>query len=280
MRLIANSLNPTHRQLVLLAPSETRIPQTFRYTDVDADRHRQLLSGMQKLRGEVYLKDGAIEKHDLTEDGRHRSDADEKSWHLLAIDGKGEVCGCARYREHANTVPFSQLGIVRSALAQCDKLGGLLRSAVETELQKAQREGLAYAECGGWALAEHLRCSTEAVRTALSTYALAQMLGGCLGISTVTMRHCSASILQRIGGRSLEAGGKELPPYYDPQYKCEMAMLRFDSRSPNPKYRNWIEDIGHQLLSVPVICQKQIRRWDHMIEGLPALSSQFAMNVA
>jgi predicted GNAT family N-acyltransferase len=280
MRLITNSPSPTHRQLVLLAPSQARVPQTFRQVDVDANWHQQLLSGMQRLRGEVYLKDGAIEKRDLTEDGRHRSGPDEESWHLLAIDGNGEVCGCARYREHENTVSFSQLGIVRSALAQCDKLGGQLRSAVEAALQKARPEGLSYVECGGWALAEHLRCSTEAVRTALSTYALAQMLGGCLGISTVTMRHCSASILRRIGGRSLEAGGAELPSYYDPQYKCEMAMLRFDSRAPNPKYRNWIEDIGNQLLSVPVICQRQIRRWDHMLEGLPPLSERFAAKVA
>jgi hypothetical protein len=236
---------------------------------------------MQKLRGSVYLKDGAIEKHQLSSDGRHVLSADENSWHLLSIRGEADVCGCARYLEYRHSVAFSQLGIVRSALAQCDKWGKHLKSAVEKDIRTAYGQGLAYAECGGWALAEDLRCSTEAVRTALSTYALADLLGGCLGVSTVTMRHCSASILQRIGGRLFESAGTELPSYYDPQYKCEMAMLRFDSRTPNPKYRAWIDEIRTQLTMVSVICKKQIRRdWDAALEQLPAAQGSFAMGLA
>jgi hypothetical protein len=236
---------------------------------------------MQKLRGAIYLKDGAIEQSDLSKDGRHLLAADENSWHVLSVRGQSDVCGCARYLEYRDSVAFSQLCIVRSALAQCDKWGKHLKTAVEKDIRSAHRQGLAYAEFGGWALAEDLRCTTEAVRTALSTYALSDLLGGCLGVSTVTMRHCSASILQRIGGRLFESAGTELPSYYDPQYKCEMAMLRFDSRTPNPKYRAWIDEIRTQLISVPVICKKQIGYgWDTAMGRLPAVPGNFAMNLA
>jgi hypothetical protein len=266
---------------VILAPPGAKIPQTFSNVDVDANRHQQLLSGMQKLRGNIYLKDGAIEKHHLSSDGRHVLGADDNSWHLLSVRGDSDVCGCARYLEYRDSVSFSQLCIVRSALAQCDKWGKHLKSAVEKEIRSARQQGLAYAECGGWALAEDLRCTKEAVRTALSTYALADILGGCLGVSTVTMRHCSASILQRIGGRLFESAGTELPSYYDPQYKCEMAMLRFDSREPNPKYRTWIDEIRTQLISVPVICKKQVRHeWDAALERMPLAPGNFAMSLA
>jgi hypothetical protein len=87
----------------------------------------------------------------------------------------------------------------------------------------------------------------------LTTYALAQLFGGALGISTVTTRHCSASILRRIGGGRLSYGGTGLPAYYDPQYKCDMEILRFDSSRPNPRYRAWIEECRNFLMTVPVV---------------------------
>jgi hypothetical protein len=44
-----------------------------------------------------------------------------------------------------------------------------------------------------------------------------------------------------------------LPPYYDPQYKCEMEIVRFKSDAPNHKYRRWIDQISASLLDVPVL---------------------------
>ncbi|MGH9631672.1 MAG: hypothetical protein ACRD7E_25480 [Bryobacteraceae bacterium] len=225
---------------------------------------------MQKLRGRLYLQDGAIEREDLTRDGRHSQSVDEDSWHLLTLDPQGRVSGCARYRQHENPVTFRRLGIVDSALAQCDRWGRKLRNAVENEISSARKRDLNYAEVGGWALAHELRCTTEALRSALGTYALAQLLGGSLGISTVTVRNHSSSILRRIGGRSLEVEGHELPDYYDPKYKCQMEMLRFDSGAPNSKYRNWIDEIRSHLLTVPVICR---HRGSSVWSGLSAAAA-------
>ncbi|MEO7145111.1 MAG: hypothetical protein ABI165_16560, partial [Bryobacteraceae bacterium] len=191
---------------------------------------------MQALRGRLYLKDGAIEPWQLT-DGRHRAAIDRGSWHLLVLDRDERVCGCARYREYSNDTVFSQLSVSSSTLARCKEWGGRLKAAVDSELAVAQTLELPFVELGGWALTETIRGTVEALRMALTTYALSQALGGGVGISTVTRRHCSASILARIGGRSLEHDGSEIPSYHDEQYKCEMEVLRFSSWAPNPRYK-------------------------------------------
>jgi hypothetical protein len=174
---------------------------------------------------------------------------------LLALNDAGDVLGCARYLAHDNRVPFAQLGVRRAALAQSEPWEQKLRWAVETDLLLARKRNYAYVELGGWALHQELRGSTEAIRIALAAYALGRNLGGCIGITTATTRHCSSSILRRIGGQSLAAGGSELPSYYDPNYRCEMSVLRFDSSLPNPRYEGWIEQIRDQIWTTPVICR-------------------------
>ena len=105
----------------------------------------------------------------------------------------------------------------------------------------------------GWAITPEKRCKSEALRIAMATYSLAQILGGCVGISTATERHHSSSILRRIGGRSLECDGTELPSYYDPQYRCQMEVLRFDSSLPDASCRRWVEQLSERLAEVTVV---------------------------
>jgi len=219
---------------------------------VDPKRSGDLLAGLQRLRGSVYLRDGAIQPDDLT-DGRHELDIDSGGWHLLVLDKDDQVCGCARYREYPNTTRFSQLGVSNSALARCDRWGPKLQVAVEAELALSRRLNLPYVELGGWALLEQVRGTTEAFRMAIATYGLSQVLGGGVGISTVTRRNGSASILRRIGGRPLETESSELPPYHDPEYKCEMEVLRFWSWAPSPRFRVWIDEIKAQLCDIVVV---------------------------
>jgi len=207
---------------------------------------------MQKLRAAVYLQDGAIQKNHLS-DGRHRQAHDEGSWHLLVLDDAGGVCGCARYREYLNNTQFSNLGVSRSALAKCSQWGHRLRSSVEAELALSRQMALPYVELGGWALLDQIRGTTEAIRMALLTYGLSQALGGGVGISTATYRNGSASILRRIGGQSLTHATRELPTYHDPQYECEMEVLRFYSWAPNPRYAPWISDLKATLLEIPIM---------------------------
>jgi hypothetical protein len=266
MRFVPNA-NSASGRLVVLAPADCQVPNSFVQVEEDLERHETLLAEMQALRGARYVKDGAITPLQLSADGRHRVAVDEKSWHLLAVNSAGSVSGGARCRKSSNRIGFSDLGISISPLAQSDVWGMKLRAAVESDLELARRKDVAYMEFGGWAVAEESCCTTEALRIALGVYSLSRNLGGCVGITAATRRHHSSSILRRIGGRPLTADGVELPPYYDPQYACEMEMLRFESEFPNPRYEVWIEEIRAHLLTTPVVrCRHSSVRRDKALE--------------
>ncbi len=242
------------RSLVLLAPSQSQIPAHLRRVKVDQQVHSHYLASLQRLRGSQYLKDGAIGRWQLTADGRHTQAADSAAWHILAVDEEGEVTGCARYFPHSTSADFQDLGAGRSSQASCSVWGSRLASAVQNEMIDARNRGISYVELGGWAIREDLRRSADAIRIALGSYSLAGLLGGCLGITTATVRNQSSDILRRIGGRPLEVDGAAIPPYFDAQYGCQMEIIRFDSSQPNPKFRKCIEQIAHEMRGVPVYC--------------------------
>ena len=254
----------SHIRLLLLAPPEAEVPPEFHTVDYNPTRHEDLLAEMQRLRGSVYLEDGAIEPRQLLRDRRHRVAIDEDCWHLLSLDASGAVCGCVRYYSHVNEVCFRELWVRHSAIANSPELGRTFRTAVEAELRQARERNVSYVEVGGWAISPERRCSLEALRTALATYSLAQVLGGCLGITTATVRHHSSSILRRIGGASLRTEEGDLPPYYDPQYRCEMEVLRFDSRCPAPKYSAVVDRLRSEVLNVQVVSQKRPVVWSRL----------------
>jgi hypothetical protein len=253
MNVVPDSLS-LRGGLVLLAPQGARVADSFNSVSNNLREHQRLLISLQKLRGELYLADGAIQNWQLSPGGRHRQSSDEHAWHVVAVNHDGEVFGCSRYTPYSNAT-FSRLGVRKSPLALSAEWSLPFREAIESDLALAKHHSIDFVEVGGWALAPEYRCSAEALRIALATYSLARLLGGCIGIGTVTRRHCSASILRRIGGQSLNSKGLELPRYFDPQYGCDMEVLRFDSSRPNPRYEPWIRDLGHYLQSVPVICR-------------------------
>jgi hypothetical protein len=240
-------------RLVLLAPPEAFVPRRFENVQSCPTRHAELLAGLQRLRGSLYLKDGAIRPRQLAEDGRHYLPGDEQAWHVVALDERGEVAGCSRYLAHPNSVPFHRLAVRNAALASSLEWGVPFRTMVAGEIERARRRGVAYVEVGGWALAPKLRRTREALRVALATYGLARALGGCIGITTATRRHCSADILRRIGGQPLHVNQVDLPPYFDPQYGCEMEVLRFDSIQAGPRFEAWISSLCAYWLTAPVI---------------------------
>lgn len=241
------------RRIVLLSPSSEESIGTFRNVDCEANRYSRLLGRMQRLRGALYLNDGAIDRSELLPDGRHRQAVDYESWHVLVVDESEEVLGCARYRPCSQDVQFRALNVSRSELAQSDSWRVKLHQAIQREIWNARERNLGFAEVGGWALHPTLRCSSEALRIALSTWALAQALGGCIGITTATLRHSSALILRKLGGSDLFIDGSQTPRYFDSRYGCDMEILRFDSSQPNPRYRSSIEELQCTLLRAQVV---------------------------
>jgi hypothetical protein len=239
------------RRLALLAPSPMSAGEFFTQVHVDTGRYESLLADLQRVRGRVYLEDGAIERRQLNT-GKHQLETDEGSWHILILDERDRVSGCMRCLEHPRDSAFSHLSVADAALARCSQWGARFRAAVEGEMALSRRLDRSFAEVGGWALLESIRGTAEALRLVLSSYALAETLGGWVVISTATRRNGSAAILRRIGGRSLEHESLELPPYHDPQYRCEMEVLRFYSWDSNPRFRRWIEELKVQFRDIPV----------------------------
>jgi hypothetical protein len=278
------NLGCSARQMLVLAPSGTRSCPELGRTEGDPARYERILGNMQRLRGRIYLNDGAIEPSDLTADGRHRQAADALSWHLLSVDSSDRVYACARYRVYSEPVAFHQLGVSSSEAAKSDIWGTLLEDAVEREISLARALGVAFVEVGGWALAEELRHTTEALKIALSMYSLSQLTGGCIGLTTATMRHSSAPILRKIGGRRLDLGGCDLPRYYDSRYKCEMEILRFDSARPDARFRDRVEDLKSDLVNIQVVCdnrevvreaaarQQEMGRFKAPLHALPSVA--------
>src|SRR5438105_10330649 len=103
-RLLHRSVAAVNERLILLAPSRATLASTFENVDVDPSRHGKLIADMQRLRGSIYLRDGAIRPGQLTAGGRHKTPEDDSSWHLLMVDRVGGVDACAWYNEHLPTV--------------------------------------------------------------------------------------------------------------------------------------------------------------------------------
>jgi len=253
--MVPSTRSRTH--LAILTPSRFTSAEVFRNIDPNNRRHRNLLANMQRLRGRVYESDGAVRRSELTADGRHKLEIDDSSWHILSLNSQGEVVACLRYLDESHASNFEALRVRHAAVARCPLQGARFRCAVERQMERARNTSVAFAEVGGWAVSEEHRWTPESLRIVLGAYALAEVLGSCVGVATATFRHGSAGILRRIGLAALEVDGEEIQPYHDSQYGCLMQILRFDSRAPNPRYRGWVVSLMGELLHAPVICRER-----------------------
>jgi len=246
----------TKTRFAVLCPANSTSNGVFRNIEHNQPQYDNLVAEMQRLRGAVYLRDEAIQRSDLTSDGRHLSAIDERSWHVLSLDRNNRICACLRYSDESWARGFDDLWIRHAALSRVPELGWQFRGAVEDGMRSARDIGMGFGEVGGWAVAEQHRCTFEPLRIVLATYGLGRLLGGAVGLVTATFRHDSAPILRRIGLKSLVSRGKELPRYFDPAYGCDMEVLEFDSRRPSPKYEDAVNALAEILRTSPVICRE------------------------
>jgi hypothetical protein len=93
------------------------------------------------------------------------------------------------------------------------------------------------------------------------------MFGGALGITTATVRHCSATILKRLGLAPVPAGDSVVPAYFDPRYGCDMELLRFDTRRANPKYEGLVKLMMKCLTKVAIVVPESAAAADHRGRG-------------
>ncbi len=234
-------------QLMILAPQGAGISPSAVSVVRDKTMHASLLGEMQRLRGRVALREGAIAASMLDSSGCHRMRDDEKSWHLLRVRNDGSIAGCARILVHPRDVTFSRLRIASSSAARCPVWAREVHHAVESELTHARLNGLAVIEPGGWVIDEGLRGGCEAVSIAIGAFAWAQILDDCIGFLTATAKHGSATILRRLGARNLQARGQTIPGYFEPAWGCNAELLRFDTNSLNPRFEAALVSARRQL---------------------------------
>jgi len=257
LKLLERNIASVEQRLVLVAPPQAVIPDVFKSVTVDSDRHRRLVGEMQAVRGDVYLKGGYLTPEQLSTDGLHQTPEDERSWHLLITDAEGHVSSCGWYLNHENTTSVDDLRVRNCPLARLAEWREKLYAAVESEIVRARRDGLYYAELGGWAVSKERRCTSEGLMLALAGYGLSRLLGGALGITAANVTHASSSILRRLGGSYLEVEGTTIPAYFDPKYNTMIELLRFDSRRPSAKYSALIDLAKSSLAKVPVVVRSQ-----------------------
>jgi len=255
---------------VFLAPSAGAVSPIFRRVETDDAQHATLVADVQRFRGGIYLKDGAIQAQDLTADGRHLTAEDDTSWHMLLLDEERRVKACALYLEHEADVTFDQLRVRHAGMAHDTEWRPKLMRAVQSELNLAKAAGMRYVELGGWAVTQDSRGTAGPLALALAVYGFSRRGAGALGMTTATFRHCSATILKRLGGDRFEVDGQVLPPYFDSRYQCLMELLRFDSRKPNSKYLGLIDQVRDTLQRITVVARESVTMGAHeeFAEGL------------
>lgn len=253
LRMIERSIEALDREMVVLAPAHVVPPAALSRVTFDPERHRQLLGEMQRLRGSIYLHEGNVTPAQLTADGRHQTPEDDRSWHLMMTDASGRVTSCVLYLEHESTVGLDDLRVRHCPLVHDEHWQAPLHGAVRSEIAKARKAGLVYAEVGGLAIEPERRGSTDSLMLALATYALSRVRGGAIGITTANVAHSCSSILRRLGGTSLEYRGEEIPSYFDARYNTDIELLRFDSRNPSTKYAAVIDQVKARLSCVAVV---------------------------
>jgi hypothetical protein len=245
-------------QLMILAPQGAGVSPSAVNLIRDKTMHASLLGEMQRFRGRVALREGAITASMLDSSGGHRMQGDEKSWHLLRVRNDGKIAGCARILVHPRDVTFSRLRIASSRAARCPVWARDVHDAVESELTRARLNGLAIIEPGGWVIDEDLRGSCEAVSIAIGAFAWAQILDDCIGFLTATAKHGSATILRRLGARNLQAHGQTIPGYFEPAWGCNAELLRFDTNSLNPRFEAALVSARGQLSTSPVFSAESV----------------------
>ena len=182
-----------------------------------------------------------------------RTPEDDASWHLLMTNAQQQITACVWYRDHGRDTTLEQLRVRDCPLRRDASWRDLVTRAVQAEMTRARVDALRYVEVGGWAVSKPSRGAVEGLILALGAFSLGRLLGGALGMTTATVRHCSSTILRRLGGSQFEIDGAVVPPYYDPRYDCTMELLRFDSRRPNSRYAGLVAALEAKLAQVAVL---------------------------
>jgi hypothetical protein len=233
-----------HRELRLNRCALSLLPPRD-LAPLDDDAYDAKLAAVQCLRGRIYLADGAIPPTALDDTGRHRSEIDALSWHVLAERVDGSLCGCIRAWVHEgiddledNSPLFALLNRAASGIRDAH------RDAIETAIATVP-DGRWF-EVGGWAVAPDERRSLLPTYLPLTVWALMRLLAVELTFAAATERHGSASLLMHLGSTPMGSSGQPLPSFHDAAYGCIMQILQATDH-PAQAYEDLVRRLEEHL---------------------------------
>ena len=132
------------RRLLMLAPPQALANPHFENVDIDPGLHRHLVRSMQRLRGRVYLEDGAISERELSADGRHQTPEDDRSWHLLLLDAEQRLSDALPGLGAEHDVLASGVNVPKAALKRARLVERSAAGTLERDVDRAgaQAHGL------------------------------------------------------------------------------------------------------------------------------------------
>jgi len=198
------------------------------------------LSAIQKLRGTVYVADGALSTSALDVEGRHISEDDEHSYHLVLWNGQIE--GCMRIRVYEQPPEASALRVYDLVRRMPEEIIPRYHTALCDFIQQWHARGYLIGEAGGWAVGSNYKGSTISLVLPLADWAFSRMQK-LVHLASSTQRNGSADMLRRLGGWRLSLGEEELPPFYDSAYQCQMELQGFCADILNPQFEPAVEDL-------------------------------------
>jgi hypothetical protein len=174
LRLLERSVDTVEQRLVLVAPPEAEIPVAFSNAIGDPTLREALVRQAQRLRGAVYLEDGAIRREQVTADGRHCTPEDGQSWHLLFLDAANRVSSAIWFLLHDENVSVDQLRIRHCGLTHLRDWRDRVFAAAQSELARARLLVLAMAKSAGGRLprrvaARRMGCCLRSARSVSAT---------------------------------------------------------------------------------------------------------------
>lgn len=206
---------------MILAPEGAHLTP-FKHVVHSAFAGCQLLHKLQSFRGQCYLRLGALQEHQLHEDGRHVQHQDFEAWHLVS-------------------------------LTETKHLAAGLRFVLTDHKREFQ--------IGGWCVEEKIRGSRLAFEMLMASYALADLLGVRYGCATATSSLSkSAEILKKIGGEFVRSYYDEhynshieeirfdlhkRNPRFEKTFQDQKETLRNTTVIFAPGLREFVDDAGH-----------------------------------
>jgi hypothetical protein len=228
--------------------------------------HCDAISEVQRFRGRVYFADSAIPASALDEKGRHSQDFDFENYHLCLRKLDGRIVACLRMRLHERAAEVRDLWLHDLITRMHPELTESCYAALNSLFELSKRDNVRIGEVGGWAVDAEFRNQRVSTLLPIAGWSLYQLIGDALVVASATTRHHSSAILKRIGGFALMLEDEQLPSFMDDFHGCEMELLGFDSRRPDPKYKKLVAELKELLLSkVP-----SVRDFDQQVREVTA----------